>query len=329
MKIMGSFKDQVETFSVHNLSNLKVPESVPLDLHVVSEKECEFYNIKLLKYRVYKDEFATAYVLFPKGFHGKLCGVLAIHGEGRGNSYRIGKSSFAIEDKDNKLALGAEICKKGNVVICPDRFPYESRSAKDNDNSYPKINDYYRMLECNKLLYDGVTELGKEIKEMSIAVDILTSFKEVDANKISVIGVSEGGFLGAMSLCFDDRIKAGCAINIGYMLNENKKEMSKRKRSICDMFLSISENGNIYDGLSEILASAAPKPFIWFENEKNISKSEVDGICERAKENYLNMRIPNKFISIIYVSSMFLPNDIKEKAYHWLGHIQKNNKSVR
>lgn len=318
MRFMENFNSDLGKLIGNNTSNLRGKENIPLDLKIVSEKECEFYNRKLLRYRISKDEYADAYVLFPKGFNGELGGVLAIHGEGRENSYKVGKSSLAIENKNNHLALGAEICKKGNVVICPDRFPYESRSLEANDDCSIEKTDYYRMLVCNKLLYNGVTELGKELKEMIIAVDVLSNFKEVNNNKISVIGLSEGGFLAAMILYLDHRIKSGCAINIGYMLNESKKDISKRKRNICDMFLAISENKNINDGLSDVLANIAPKPFIWLENENNLSKIEVDSICEKTKEVYLNMRIPNKFVSIIYVSSMFLPNDIKEKAYHWL-----------
>jgi hypothetical protein len=83
------------------------------------------------------------------------------------------------------------------------------------------------------------------------------------------------------------------------------------------MFLSIPQIAGRYN-ISNLLKEISPKPFIWLENEKNMVKTEVDEVCKDAKENYLCMSIPNKFTSISYASSMFLPNDIKEKSYHWL-----------
>lgn len=289
------------------------PRGDTLNLQVISEEECDLYTRKLVRYNVFKDEKVEAYVLIPKGISTPMPSVLAIHGEGNNNSYESGKSNLAVERDDNYLAVAAELCKKGNVVICPDRFPYESRRISSDELQ----NEYERIEAGNKLLYEGITELGKEINELIIAVDVLLTFDQVNSEKIGVIGISEGAFLAIIAMIVDPRIKAGCSINLAYMLKNNLKEASRRKRNAYDMFLAIPEIACRYN-ISSLLKEIAPKPFIWLENEKNMIKPEVDEICQEAKANYLDMRIPNEFISIIYASSMFLPNDIKAKSYQWL-----------
>lgn len=291
----------------------ELPRAKSLDLQVISEEQCSLYTRKLIRYKVFEDEEIEAYVLIPKIGTKPMPGILAIHGEGNSSSYELGKSNLAVESHDNYLAIAAELCKKGNVVICPDRFPYESRCISEQKLQ----GEYERIKEGNKLLYEGITELGKELNELNIAVDVLNTFDEVDSYRIGVIGISEGAFLAVLTMIMDNRIKVGCSINLGYMLKNSLKESFRRKRNAYDMFLSIPDISSKYN-INDLLKEVAPKPYLWLENERNMVKFEVDEMCSDAKENYLAMRIPNKFTNIIYASSMFLPNDIKAKSYQWL-----------
>src|SRR5436853_6972792 len=71
-------------------------------------------------------------LLLPRHLTGKAPGILAIHQDGNTRPYAYGKSEVAGLAGDPDLPYGLELCLRGDVVICPDRFPYESRSLANS-----------------------------------------------------------------------------------------------------------------------------------------------------------------------------------------------------
>jgi hypothetical protein len=119
----------------------------------------------------------------PAGRRPPAPGVLAIHQDGAARPYRYGKSEPAGLGGDPELAYGLELCRRGYVVVCPDRFPYESRrlAASPVAAAFADFRvyrgagaalglelteDLYRGCAANPLLLEGWTALGKELYEL-------------------------------------------------------------------------------------------------------------------------------------------------------------------
>lgn len=310
----------------------KIPTLNEFKIETVFEEEFEDYRCRLIKYCVFENEQIEAYLLIPKNGIEKAAAILAIHGEGRYKSYKYGKSDISGITKDSELSIAVELCLKGNVVICPDRFPYESRNLEKSDYKekfedykiFPKkssesyVDEYYRICACNKALYEGYTELGKELMEMKAAIDILLTVPGIDKSKIGVVGLSEGGILAILSMFINPEIRAGCCINAGSLLKRRYDEETVKPLDDFDIFIDIPGMKR-YGGIDEILAELAPRPFLLLENEKNISREDLESFCRKTKERYLNLSIPQKFSKILYYSAAYLPRDMRNKAYQWLG----------
>lgn len=330
---MGLLEEEKDKLIPQNFQKLlgKVPPLNELKIVTIFEEEFEGYKRKLIRYSVFENELIEAYLLIPKKEIDKASAILAIHGEGRYKSYKYGKSDIAGITKDSELSIAVEFCQKGNVVICPDRFPYESRNLEKSDykenftdykifpsrstDSY--VDEYYRICACNKALYEGYTELGKELMEMKAAVDIMLNETEIDENKIGVIGLSEGGILAILSMFIDTRIKSGCCINAGGLLKRSYNEEKVKPLDDFDIFIDIPGMKK-YGGIDKILAELAPRPFLILENEKNISNEDLETFCKKTKERYLDLNMPQKFSKILYDSTAYLPRDMRFKAYQWL-----------
>jgi hypothetical protein len=138
-----------------------------------------------------------AFLLRPIEARGPLPGVLAIHQDGATRPYAHAKSEPVGVGGDPELAYGLELCLRGYVVLCPDRFPYESRSLAaspfkeqfdafrirrcDPGSHVELTEDLYRGCVANRLLVEGWTALGKELLELRRALDCLAAQPGVDA----------------------------------------------------------------------------------------------------------------------------------------------------
>ncbi len=131
------------------------------------------------------DDQVPAYLFLPTGRRGRqrLPAMLALH-----QTTPLGKKEVAGEGGSANLAYAKELAQRGYVVLAPD---------------YPSFGDY--PCDFSKSLYASGTAKG--IANHMRGVDLLQARKEVDPNRIGVIGHSLGGhnamFLGA----FDERIK--------------------------------------------------------------------------------------------------------------------------
>jgi dienelactone hydrolase len=200
----------------------------------LSKEEFKRYTRKLIQYTISGDTI-EAYVLIPKNIKGKVPGILAIHQDGEHRPYEYGKGEPAGVRGDTALFYGLELCLRGFVVICPDRFGFESRMLKKSrywkdfspfsvslDFYNQKIDlteDLYMGAKSSLLIAEGKTMLGT-LAELMYAIDILCSIDEVDNNKIGVIGHSAGGFLSGVLMYVDDRIGVGVSSCGSFLISD-------------------------------------------------------------------------------------------------------------
>lgn len=172
------------------LLDIKVHETVVVD---------DTYTRKLISYQVEADERAHAYLGIPLDLTAPAPAIVALHG-----TYEFGKKRAAgLIDNPNKAYLD-HLCRRGYVVIAPEHFVSGDRTpAKgpyDTAAFHAKHPDW--------------TAVGKFTFEHSIAIDVLETLDEVDAQNIGALGHSLGGHGTMFLAAYDERIKAA-ACNCG------------------------------------------------------------------------------------------------------------------
>lgn len=159
---------------------------VPLDLKIDSTTDEGTYLRHHVNYAVEPGDRATAWLLVPKNLEPgeKRAGIVAIH-----QTTKLGKDEPAGVGGLSNLHYGAELARRGHVVICPDYHRYGERM----------VNPY-------KTGWESATMKG--IWDHMRAVDVLQSRPEVYGSKIAAIGHSLGGHNSIFLALFDLRVKA-------------------------------------------------------------------------------------------------------------------------
>lgn len=293
----------------------------------ISIQEFEEFTRKLIQYELL-GETIQAYVLIPKNSKGKVPGILAIHQDGEHRPYEFGKGEPAGIHGDSSLFYGLELCKKGYVVICPDRFGFESRMLQKSKNwndfaSFPVSLEYnqqriyltedlYIGARSSQLITEGKTMIGMTIIELKYAIDILCSIKEVDKERIGVIGHSAGGFLAGLLMYVDDRIKVGCSSCGSFLLSDIYNESYLRPMNgFCGLLTipGIKQWGDFDD----VIEGIYPRSFI--ELSADIDRSTV---FEKAIKKQIfignEIVIKQKYLNLGQHS---FTDEMKNEAYSW------------
>jgi hypothetical protein len=132
-------------------------------------------------------------------------------------------------------AWANEIAKRGYVVLVSDAFPFASRRVMmkdvpehlrqgltdsdpenpDNIKAYNNWAGEHENIMAKSLFSAGTTWPGVFLAEDRIALDILSSRKDVDSSRIGCAGLSGGGMRTVFTGGSDSRIK--CAVCVGFM----------------------------------------------------------------------------------------------------------------
>jgi pimeloyl-ACP methyl ester carboxylesterase len=178
--------------------NLEVHESVIVD---------NLYERRLISYAVEADERAHAYLAIPLDRSSPRPAIVALHG-----TFPQGKEQAAgLVDNPEKAHLD-HLVRRGYVVIAPDHFVAGHRIPPEGPYETARFHEKH----------PEWTSVGKFTWEHSIAVDVLQSLEEVDAERIGAMGHSLGGH-GAMFLAaYDERVKAAAGNCSAAFFRQNK-----------------------------------------------------------------------------------------------------------
>jgi len=305
-----------------------MPDREYIKVNELPTEEFEKYIRKLIEYKV-SDDTIEAYILIPKDIEGKVPGILAIHQDGSHRPYEYGKGEPAGVNGDTALYYGLELCLKGFIVICPDRFGFESRMLKrtrywKDFSTFPvsleyygeKIDlteDLYKGAKSSQFLTEGKTMLGETLTELMYAVDILYSMEEVDTYKIGIIGHSAGGFLSSILMYIDTRIDAGCSSCGIFMISDIYNTSYLRPMNgFCGLLTvpGIKKWGDIDD----VIEGIYPRAFL--ELSADIDRSKV---FQKALDKQKTGNFKNRIECIYYNQGQHIfRKDMREKAYNWL-----------
>ncbi len=309
----------------------QAPNKSPLRPQTLQTWDLDGYRRELVEYSTFANERVQAYVLTPDRPSDKLAGIVAVHQDGAVRPYNIGKDEPAGLAGDPELAYGIELCRRGHVVICPDRFPFGSRSLANSKfkqtfddfrvvwqgNNLDLTEDLYRGCMANRLLFEGWSLLGMELLELQCAVDYLCAHPRVDAERLGIIGHSAGGLLAPLAMYFDSRLKVGCASTGTFLIRwiygtENLKPITG-----FGSLLALPGLGHLGD-INDVLAGIAPRPFLETAGDQGIPESMHNELTGRAKQRYAELGVPERFEYNVYPGGHVFRQDMRIKSYEWL-----------
>src|SRR5688572_18322807 len=213
-------------------------------------------HIEELTWQLPYGRATEAILLKPSDAKGPLPGILAFHDHG-GNKYfgtrKITKTSddqhplmkYHQEHYYSGSAWANEVAKKGYVVLVSDSFTFASRrvmiqdvperlqkgltdqNPEDEKNiaAYNEWASDHEHIMAKSLFCAGTTWPGVFYAEDKVALDILSSRKDVDAKNIGCCGLSGGGLRTDFMAGLDDRIK--CAVSVGFVSTWNDFALNK------------------------------------------------------------------------------------------------------
>src|SRR5258706_11765740 len=159
---------------------------------VLEENRLEGVIRQLVEYEVEPGISTQAYVLKPAKLNAKAPGIVAFHSTVN-ESIRQPAGVEGVPEK----AFGLQFVRQGRVVFCPRNYLWPDNThiaAKEEAEKFQK-----RMPKSKgmaKMLYDSL-----------VAVDILASLPEVDAERLGAVGHSLGAKETLYLAAFDERIK--------------------------------------------------------------------------------------------------------------------------
>jgi dienelactone hydrolase len=305
----------------------------PLDIEVIDEAEHESHTLKLIEYATVPGERVQAYLLLPGGDDGPKPGILAIHQDGAARPYQYGGSEPAGVAGDPELPYGLELCQRGYVVICPDRFPFGSRSLAQSTHretfaQFPVFGRYqgqeldltedlYRGCMANRLLFEGWTLMGKTLYELQRALDVLCALPDANADgeRLSAIGHSAGGFLTALLMFVDPRIVVGCASSGTFLIRNIYSPARLRPINGFGSMLAVPGMAKWGD-IDDVLAGLAPRPYL--ETHGDFTQDMVDEKSAKARARYKALGVEDRYQSMIYdAGAHVFRADMREKSVDW------------
>src|SRR4051812_25111983 len=162
-------------------------------LKVLDEDRPEGIIRQLVEYDVEPGISTQAYLLRPAKLKGKVPGVVAFHFTVN-EAIRQPAGVQGVPEK----AFGLRFARQGRIVCCPRNYLWPDNThiaGKEEAEKFQKWMPKSRGMA--KMLYDAL-----------VAVDILASVPEVDAERLGAVGHSLGAKETLYLAAFDERIKA-------------------------------------------------------------------------------------------------------------------------
>ena len=146
----------------------------------------------------------SAYLLMPKERNGKIPGIVCLPGHGPGKNTIVGYTDDGMPRGDiggyqNDFAIQA--ARRGYAALAIEQAAFGERNGQQ-----PK-QDGCHVPTVNALML-GLTMIGIRVWDARRALDYLVSRREVDADRIGVMGISGGGTTTLFSAAVEPRFRA-------------------------------------------------------------------------------------------------------------------------
>lgn len=198
------------------------PKPAPLRPDVVWKLEIEdALTCERVVFDSERNMSVPCYVLYPSRLkkNGTHPAIICSHGHGAFGKAPVagmrGTPELAANIEDHNYDYGLQMARRGFLTICPDLRVFGERSDLRRDGSPPypgRDNCNVQYLRGGML---GIYTLTLNVFDMMRTVDYLETRPEVDAKRIGLMGLSQGGTMTTFTAALEPRIAA--ADIIGYV----------------------------------------------------------------------------------------------------------------
>ena len=276
---------------------------VPLEMQVVEEARERGFVRKKITFATEPGDRVPAWLLIPDAppsADATRPAVLCLH-----QTIAIGKDEPVGLGKNLELAYARELAERGYVTLAPD---------------YPNFGEY--KVDVYALGYASATM--KAIWNNLRAVDLLCSLKEVDRNRIGVIGHSLGGHNAIFTALFDRRLKAvvsSCGFNAfpyyykGNIAGWSHRGYMPRLREKYQLDLT-----KVPFDFPELIAALAPRAFFTSSPLRD-ANFEVEGVrvcIAAARPVYELLGAADRLVAVYPDAEHSFPRAERVLAYRFL-----------
>lgn len=272
---------------------------VPLDAKVISESQIGSITRKKITYQSDADDRVTAWLLIPeKAAEKKLPAVLCLQ-----QTTPLGKDEPAGLAGNPNLHYALHLAERGYITLAPD---------------YPSFGEHP---------YDFAPQHGyasgsmKAIWDNIRAVDLLTSFTNVDSERIGCIGHSLGGHNALFTSVFEPRLKVivsscgFCTFLKDDVPSWNGPRYMPRIATVCQ-----NSADKVPFDFTEIIGSLAPRPFLACAavGDDDFDVSGVKDVMAAAKPVYQLFGKEGNLQAYYPEGPHDFPADARDVAYRFL-----------
>ena len=227
------------------------------------------YVVEKFQFNNGAGSIVPGYLLLPKtaSRNSKAPAILYCHWHG--GEYDIGKEEL-FQSKHPPEPPGPTLAKLGYVVIGVDAYCFGERNGQGPGADKGSAGE---MTASKFNLWVGRTLWGMILRDDLMALDYLVSRKEVDRNRIGVMGMSMGATRAWWLMALDERLKTGvpiCCLTRYQNLIEN--DLLKAH----GIYYFVPNMLNHFD-TEAVVSLIAPRPVLFLDGDKD-GTSPVDGI---------------------------------------------------
>lgn len=325
---------------------ISIPDIGPMpEVTVKKQYTYDGLHVEELTWQLPYGRPTDAILLKPENAKGPLPGILAFHDHG-GNKYfgtrkitRTGADQHPLmkEHQTNYYsgkAWANEIAKRGYVVLVSDAFPFASRRVwmqdvpeqhreglNDNNPEVPEniaaYNEWagrHEHIMAKSLFSAGTTWPGVFMAEDRMALDIMSSRKDVIKDKIGCGGLSGGGMRTVFTGGLDPRIK--CAVCVGFMTTWKDFVLNKSFTHTWMTYVPILPNELDFP---EILGLRVPLPTLVLNDTDDdlYTVPEMNAADKILSEVYKKAGASDKYKCSFYPGEHKFDSAMQKEAFDW------------
>lgn len=278
----------------------KSTRKVPLEMQVIEEVTLPSYRRQKISFATEANDRISAYLLIPHRITNTAAAMLCLH-----QTTPLGKAEPVGLGGNTNLHYAHELAEKGYITLVPD---------------YPQYGDY----TFDTYAHGYASTTMKGIWNHRRAVDLLISMRQVDKDRIGVIGHSLGGHNALFVAAFDPRIKTvitSCGFNSffryrnGDLQGWSHSGYMPRIRSV----YGLDPKAMPFD-FSEVLAALAPRR-VFISAPMHDDNFDVAGVkdCVAAAAPVYQLFNRSENLTVLYPECAHdFPAETRKAAYDWL-----------
>lgn len=282
----------------------RLPEKAALNAQVTGALSQDGYRIEKLVYQSFENHHVTANLYLPQG-EGAFPAVLLFCGHE--------DLSKATESYQKTAIL---LAKNGFVVFVIDPISQSERVQLTDDAGKSLTRGStteHTLLNLSSNLL-GTSVAAYEFLDNQCGLDYLLIRKEVDSNKIAVLGNSGGAMQAIYFAAVDDRIKA--IVPCSYLAS---RENTLATTGAADGCAQIPNEGSALLEMSDYLIAAAPKPTLVLAGKYDfIPYHGTLQSYHDLEKVYSSLGTPEKLSLFTYDDGHGISKPKRERAVQWL-----------